>query len=299
LWFAHAYGSPPALTPGKDRQLKVKLISALGKSPELTWETAGEFFDRAAFRALAGDKNAIALERMERMVQDKTPQSRKDMNAKARQHADLLTTQFDTVEETHRKAGEELVAWVVKNYQPGKPLGVIAVCTGNTRRSMLCSTMGNVAASYYGLTDLRFYSGGTDPDAINPRTVATLREIGLDIEPTGKEAPRGKPGTANPVYQVRLGKGLEWLEFSKRYDDASNPREGFAAIMVCSEADEACPKVAGATARIPVPYLDPKAFDGAPFESAKYAERRDDIGRFMLSVMMQARRRLEIEGKLK
>jgi arsenate reductase len=69
--------------------------------------------------------------------------------------------------------------------------------------------------------------------------------------------------------------------------------------MVCSEADTACPKVEGANVRIPVPYLDPKAFDGAPFEAAKYAERRDDIGRFMLCVMMQARRQLEQDGKLK
>ena len=67
--------------------------------------------------------------------------------------------------------------------------------------------------------------------------------------------------------------------------------------MVCSEADAGVPEGGRGGARIPVPYLDPKAFDGAPFEAAKYAERRDDIGRFMLSVMMQARRRLEIDGK--
>ena len=40
--------------------------------------------------------------------------------------------------------------------------------------------------------------------------------------------------------------------------------------------------------------MDPRLYDGAPFEAAKYAERRDDIGRFMLSVLMQARRRLEV-----
>jgi arsenate reductase len=38
-----------------------------------------------------------------------------------------------------------------------------------------------------------------------------------------------------------------------------------------------------------MPYLDPKMFDGGAYESAKYAERRDDIGRLMLSVMVQAR----------
>ncbi len=78
------------------------------------------------------------------------------------------------------------------------------------------------------------------------------------------------------------------------YSDPHNPQRDCAAILVCSEADTACPKVTGAAARIPLPYLDPKLFDGAPFESAKYAERRDDIGRLMLSVFMQLRRHLEV-----
>jgi arsenate reductase len=299
LQFSHLYAAPAALTPGKDRRLKVKLTTTLAAGPELPWDAASGFFDKDVFQAVAGDGTAIPLATMDRLVREKTPQSRKDMNSKPRLHADLLSTQFDLIEEGHRGPAEELVAWLVKNYQADKPLGVIIICTRNTRRSVLGATMGNVAASYYGLTGIRFYSGGTDPDAFNPRSIATLREIGIDIEATGQEAPRGSSGNPNPVYRVQWGKGLETREFSKKYADAHNPQSGFAAILVCSEADAACPKVAGASARIPVPYLDPKAFDGAAFEAGKYAERRDDVGRFMLSVMMQARRRLELNGRLK
>lgn len=299
LAFAHLYANPDALAPGKDRELKTRLIAALGKTPELAWDTASVFLDKDTFRKLSGGKDALSLDAMAQLVEDKTPQSRKDMIAKTRQHADLLCTQFDLIEEQHRKPGEQLVSWVVKSYKPGKPLSVIILCTGNTRRSMLGATMGNVAAAYAGLPDVRFHSGGTEQEAINPRTISTLKEIGLDIEPTGKEGARGKKGTENPIYRVKWGKGLEVDEFSKVYSDPSNPQEGFAAVVVCSEAETACPNVVGASARIPVLYLDPKAFDGAPFEAAKYAERRDDIGRFMLSVMTQARRRLEADGKLK
>lgn len=299
LWFSHHHAAPRALTPDKDRPLKIKLISTVGKSAELPWDAVSDYFDKDTFGALAGGGTAISLEAMERAIREKIPQSRKDMNAKTRLHADLLTTQFDLIEESHRKPAEELVAWIVKNYQAGKPLGVIVICTRNTRRSMLGATMGNVAAAYYGLPNVRFYSGGTDPDAFNPRTITALKAIGIEIEPTDKEAPRGKEGNANPIYRVQWGKGLETREFSKKYTDAQNPQDGFAAILVCSEADTNCPKVVGASARIPVPYLDPKAFDGVPFEAAKYAERRDDEGRFMLSVLMQARRRLELDGKLK
>lgn len=296
LAFCHRYALPAAVASGKDRALKVKLTAALAKSADLAWDA--ELFDEATFRALAGG-GSIAVEKMERLVIESTPQSRRDLHPKTRLHADLLSTQFDLVEEQHRKPADDLAAWVVKNYQPGKPLGVIAVCTGNTRRSMLSATMGNIAAAYHSLPEVRFYSGGTDPDAFNPRTVATLKEIGVEIDPTGKEAPRGKKGDPNPIYSVRWGKGLETTEFSKLYADPHNPRTGFAAILVCSEADSACPQVAGASGRFPLPFLDPKAFDGAAFESGKYAERRDDIGRVMLSVLLQARRRLELDGKLK
>jgi hypothetical protein len=149
--------------------------------------------------------------------------------------------------------------------------------------------MGNLAAAYFGMPDIRFHSGGTAPTAFNPRTVSALKAIGFDVESTGKEAERGEPTTQNPVYRVSWGDGLEALEFSKRHGDATNPQNGFAALMVCSEADEACPFVKGATLRLSMPYLDPKIYDGGVYEAAKYAERRDDIGRLMLSVMVQAR----------
>jgi len=79
-------------------------------------------------------------------------------------------------------------------------------------------------------------------------------------------------------------------------DDPSNPHQGFAALMVCGEADAACPHVKGSALRVSTPYLDPKIYDGSAYEAAKYGERRDDIGRLMLSVMMQARRRLSAVG---
>ena len=74
------------------------------------------------------------------------------------------------------------------------------------------------------------------------------------------------------------------------------PQQGFAALMVCGEADAACPFVKGAALRVSMPYLDPKIYDGGAYEAAKYAERRDDIGRLMLAVMMQARQRIASVG---
>src|SRR5262249_44345897 len=123
---------------------------------------------------------------------------------------------------------------------------------------------------------------------------AALKAIGFEVAPTGKEAPRGEPKTENPVYRVSWGDSFEASEFSKRYDDASNPQKGFAALLVCSEADAACPAVKGAALRVSMPYLDPKVYDDGAYEAAKYAERRDDVGRLMLSVMAQARAGLTV-----
>ncbi|CAN5443027.1 hypothetical protein BH11PLA2_BH11PLA2_15120 [soil metagenome] len=298
LAFTQRYAFPAALVPGKDRDLKVKIIAGLGKASELPWDAVPDVFDKDAFQKWSGGTNAISLVTMEKLMKG-IPLSRTNMNAKIRLHADLLSTQFDIISEAHREPAAELVNWIVKNYQAGQSLGVIIICTGNTRRSMLGATMGNVAAAYYGLPNIGFFSGGTEPDAFNLRTISTLKEIGLEIEATGQEATRGTKNHPNPIYAVKWGTGLETREFSKKYGDAQNPQKDFAAIMVCSEADASCPKVTGASIRIPAPYLDPKAFDGAPIEAGKYAERRDDMGRLMLSVMMQAHRRLELDGKLK
>jgi arsenate reductase len=88
-------------------------------------------------------------------------------------------------------------------------------------------------------------------------------------------------------------------EFSKHYADESNPQSGFAVLMVCTEADGECPIVEGAKLRISNPYLDPKIYDDGAYETAKYAECRDDIGRLMVAVMTQARREIKPKEPVK
>ena len=120
-------------------------------------------------------------------------ESRTRLFAPLREHAERLSSSFEGMTPQHREAGETLARWIAANYRPGSPLNVIVVCTGNSRRSILGSSMGNLAAAYHGLPEIRFHSGGTDPTAFNPRTVSTLRAIGFEIEPSGREAERGEP----------------------------------------------------------------------------------------------------------
>jgi hypothetical protein len=289
LWLVQRYGTAEALDPQNDQRVKAALAKALAKDGVITLGELGGFMQADAFNKLAGPDGTLDSADTVRAIEAATPESRTKLAPTLRAHADYLATTFDMIDPLHRDAGEKLARWIAANYEPGKPLHVTVVCTGNSRRSILGSSMGNLAAAYYGLPEVRFHSGGTAPTAFNPRTVFALKAIGFEVEPTGKEAERGEPKTENPVYRVSWGDGLETLEFSKCHGDATNPQSGFAALTVCSEADEACPFVKGATLRVSMPYLDPKIYDGGAYEAAKYAERRDDIGRLMLAVMVQAR----------
>jgi arsenate reductase (thioredoxin) len=299
LWLIQRYGTAEAVDLANDQRIKGVLFKALGKEGELALSELGGFMDPETFKSLAGSDGRIGPQDIKHAVDGDVPQSRVRLLPSVREHADTLTTSFDMVDQAHRLAGGKLVDWIAKNYRPGTPLNIIVVCTGNSRRSILGATMGNIAADYYGMPEIRFHSGGTAPTAFNSRTVNTLKAMGVEIEATGKEAARGEPETANPVYRIRWGSPsapggtvAEATEFSKRYDDSDNPQAGFAALMVCGEADAGCPFVKGAALRVSMPYLDPKIYDGGAYETAKYAERRDDIGRLMLATMMQARQRI-------
>jgi hypothetical protein len=292
LWLVQRYGIAESVQPRNDQKTKGKLSKALGKQGVLTAPGVQGLMDPSTFAKLAGDKGQLDPVAVKKCLEAEVPESRKTLNAKVAAHADLLTTSFDMIDETHREAGAKLADWIVSNFKPGQPLHVTVICTGNSRRSIMGATMGNIAAAYYGAPEIRFHSGGTAPTAFNPRTISALNEIGVEVEPTGKEAPRGEPKTANPIYSVRWGSGMEATEFSKTYFDRANPQHGFAALMVCGEADAACPVVRGAALRISMPYLDPKIYDDGAYETLKYAERRDDIGRLILCVMMQVRNRL-------
>ncbi|WP_114749855.1 low molecular weight phosphatase family protein [Pleomorphovibrio marinus] len=170
---------------------------------------------------------------------------------------------------------EELIVYVQKKLASNQPIHLNFICTHNSRRSQLSQIWAKVAAAYHGV-DVNTYSGGVEVTAFNERAVASCERMGFTIT---------KEGEVNPVYSVTFADGEEPVKaFSKVYDDVSNAPSGFAAVMTCSHADENCPYIPGAEARIPVRYEDPKAFDDTDQEAAKYDERSLQIASEMLFV---------------
>jgi protein-tyrosine-phosphatase len=134
-----------------------------------------------------------------------------------------------------------------------------------------------VAARTYGIRATT-YSGGTESTAFNPRAVAAMERAGFNIDKTTDDQ--------NPIYHVRYSDQQPALTcFSKKYAGDPNPRQDFAAVMVCSDADRACPTVPGAAGRFALPFVDPKVSDGTPQEAATYDERCAQIARELLYVM--------------
>lgn len=150
------------------------------------------------------------------------------------------------------------------------------ICTHNSRRSQFAQVWALVAAKYFDF-EIFSFSGGVEVTACNPRTVAAMRRAGLEIVVQDENA--------NPHYHLQLSGGESSLElFSKLYDDAVNPKTEFAAVMTCSHADENCPFIPGALARIALNYEDPKAFDDSPKEAEAYDLRCRQIATEMFYV---------------
>jgi arsenate reductase len=121
-------------------------------------------------------------------------------------------------------------------------------------------------AHYFKLDKVFCYSGGTETTALFPMVTETLTRHGFYVQRLSQDG--------NSVYAIKYAENEPpVIGFSKKLDDGFNPKSGFAAVMTCDSANEACPFVPGAEQRIPLTFEDPKAFDNTPQQAEKYEER--------------------------
>ncbi len=189
-----------------------------------------------------------------------------------------LQAQEPTIKEERKKILKDLAQSIADQLAQGQEAKIIFVCTHNSRRSQLAELWLRVAAVYFGLAGINTFSGGTEATAFNPRMVQALERAGFSL--IGEEGE-----TMNPRYTVKGAGDMESQRmFSKKYDDPSNPQSDFLAVMVCTQADEACPFIPGAIDRISLPYIDPKRADNTSQETNTYDNTVDEIGREMVFV---------------
>lgn len=154
------------------------------------------------------------------------------------------------------------------------------ICTHNSRRSHLSQVWAQTLAHYFQIKNVVCYSGGTEETALFPMVAETLQNSGFEIK-------RLSEGT-NPIFSIKYAENEHpIIGFSKKLEDTFNPKSKFAAVMTCDSANEACPFVPGAEARIPITFEDPKAFDNTPQQAEKYNERSLQIATELFYVFSQ------------
>jgi len=190
LWLVQRYGTVDSVSPRNDQKTKGKLSKALGKQGILTAAGVQGLMDPSTFAKLAGYDEQLDSAEVKRCLETDLPDSRKSLNLRVAAYADMLTTSFDMIDEAHRDAGGKLVDWIVENFKSGQPLQLTAICTGNTRRSILSATMGNIAAAYYGMPEIRFHSGGRPHGHQPPHNQGTQGDRGRDRADRSGGSPR-------------------------------------------------------------------------------------------------------------
>lgn len=202
------------------------------------------------------------------------------MFAELRSYIENRKQELSEISTERKKKLKEIAGFITrKNKSVDNPAKITFICTHNSRRSHLCQIWAAVLASHFGVEEVQSYSGGTEATAFNPSAVAAVERAGFKVV---------NPGGENPRYKVFYDDGHEpLLCFSKTFDDSYNPQNNFAAIMTCSDADENCPHVPGASFRQSIPYIDPKVSDGSPKEKQTYDERCRQIAVEMMYLMSQ------------
>jgi arsenate reductase len=179
------------------------------------------------------------------------------------------------ISEERKKNLQVLIEYIQTKRKKEEPIRLNFICTHNSRRSQFAQIWAQTAADIYGIP-AQCYSGGVEVTAFNERAVASIERFGFKV---------AKRGHSNPIYFLYHTQDSQpIIAFSKVFDDETSAKKGFAAIMTCSHADENCPFIPGAEARIPVRYDDPKAFDDTEQESDKYDERSMQIASEMFYV---------------
>ncbi len=181
----------------------------------------------------------------------------------------LATTIFkfksDNISNERKEKLKTLIDFIQRKVDKHQAVRLNFICTHNSIRSHLSQVWTQALAFHFNIHNVFCFSGGTEATAVYSQVIMSLRSAGFQITQLS-EGP-------NPVYNVKYSFDEHPITaFSKKYDAGFNPSANFAAILTCTEADNACPFITGAEERIALPFNYPKAFDNTPQRAEKYEE---------------------------
>ena len=189
-------------------------------------------------------------------------------------------TEYAQIDNERARRWLPLVNYLDEQLAVGLPARINYICTHNSRRSQLAQAWTTLIAHALHWDNVTAFSGGTEVTAVPAALFRTLESAGWRVD---------TPEAGSSVVRYGDQTKQSFRLWSKRYDDATNPTTDFAAVLVCAEADEACPVVPGTVLRLPLPFTDPKAADGTARAAATYAARSRDICRELLFAFDQVK----------
>lgn len=129
------------------------------------------------------------------------------------------------------------------------------LCTGNSCRSQMAEGFAHQLLG----PDWRIASAGLRVDGLNPRAVAVMAEVGIDIS--------------------RQRSKLIDQDFLRTSD---------VVVTLCGDARDRCPVVPPTVSKIHWPLIDPAQATGTPAEQlAVFRQVRDEIGRRVKALAAQ------------
>jgi arsenate reductase len=201
------------------------------------------------------------------------------MSIKIQEFASQIKDQFNQISTDRKEKLMPLVNYVREKHQLKEEISLVFICTHNSRRSHFGQIMCAFAATYYGISNVHTFSAGTEKTAFHPHAIEALKTIGFKVERLDQ--------SPNPHYRIHVSESVHSDCFSKTISHESLPKNHFAAIMTCSDAEQNCPVVPGAEERIGITYEDPKTYDGTALQSSKYIERATQIATELFYVFSQ------------
>lgn len=181
-----------------------------------------------------------------------------------------LVNNFDEIPAERKVILQKLSVYVKEKMLANEEINLVYICTHNSRRSHFGQVAAAIAASYFKIKNVHCFSGGTQVTAFNTNAINALKKLGFEINTKESDS-------KNPLYQVAYSNTQFEKCFSKLYNDESNPKDNFAAIMTCSDAEQNCPFIAGAKIRIGTTYNDPKEADNTKEVNKVYVVRFKQI----------------------
>ena len=134
---------------------------------------------------------------------------------------------------------------------------VMFLCTGNSCRSQMAEGF----AKELGKGLIEAHSAGLSPQGVNPRAVAVMKEIGIDISKQ----------TSKPIDDELLGK-MDVI------------------VTLCDNAAEACPWTPPEIRRIHWPFKDPANAEGTEDEiMSEFRNTRDEIEQRVTALIEEVR----------